>query len=992
MRLFNDYVLLIIFFLNAGHIFTMDESTPIEATPFSYLIPSFADDDNHHMENIPSPTSQVVTPLQTVDDETSYTTPPPILQASPLQPANEENYNTPTPYQPLLLATPLSFISPSDESNTAAVDPNMGPIKRGRGRPKGSKNSKLSKKKMETSHPNNEVVVSGHNDETHNTSFSPHPPLMATDLQAIVPYDDSNHDSLADDDAAPKEKENGNEDLVDSVRMRFNAVCRRLGHISCEKAVVTTAFSRFTNLGVRTNKKKRIGPVPGVQPGDIFYFWGEMCLVGLHTQMPAGIDYLLAKDGEAEGLTTSVVTSVGHYNDKTDELHTLVYTGQGGTCKDGKPRNQDLTRGNLALVTSQKRGNEVRVIRGVEDPGDKKGKVYIYDGLYVVTHYWIEKGTTGFDEFKFNLVRKQDQPSGFATWKLAEELMKCGSSNRSRKGFVFEDISLGLEALPVPIVNEIDENDKEWPLDFDYRASPESLSMMIVLNHQSTGCNNTCQGGQSCGDPTCLCIQRNGGELPYDNRILLYRKPMIYECGESCSCPADCKNRLSQSGLKLRLEVFKTESCGWGLRSWEPIRAGTFICELVGTAKRRDEIEEDDEYVFDTSRVYKRFRWNYEPELVGEDCWDEVSEVYKLRSEILVSARAFGNVSRFMNHSCLANVMWQPVEFEKDGQPLVRIAFFAKRHIPPLTELRYDYGMSYDTGEVDEGGSRCMLFHYLLDLYHKKSKSCLSGTMNPNLWLKTVGTKPLKFINFGWPTFGSYCVFAKWHIPPLAELRYDYGMSYDNGDVDEDGSMGFRDCGMKSLKFIHFGRKSWSTVEFEKDGQPSVCMAFFGKRHMLLLTELRRNYEPEVVGEDCWDEVSEVYKLRSEIFVSARSIGNVRRFMNHSCSANAMWQPVEFEKDGLPSVRIAFFAKRHIPLLTELRYDYGMSYDTGEVDEDGSRAFRVFTFAVDGSTPIEATPFSYLIPSFADDDNHQMENISSPTSQVVHHSKVQTVV
>ncbi|CAN6879706.1 unnamed protein product [Brassica oleracea] len=31
-----------------------------------------------------------------------------------------------------------------------------------------------------------------------------------------------------------------------------------------------------------------------------------------------------------------------------------------------------------------------------------------------------------------------------------------------------------------------------------------------------------------------------------------------------------------------------------------------------------------------------------------------------------------------------------------------------------------------------------MLFHYQLDLYHKKSKSCLR-----------------------WPTFGSYCVFCK---------------------------------------------------------------------------------------------------------------------------------------------------------------------------------------------------------------------------------------
>ncbi|KAL0813651.1 hypothetical protein Bca101_070094 [Brassica carinata] len=727
----------------------MDESTPIEATPFSYLIPSFADDEDNLMENISSPTFQGVTPLQTVDDETPYTTPPPIPQASPLQPANEENYNTPTPSQPLLLATPLSFVPPSDESNIVDVDPSIGPIKRGRGRPKGSKNSKPSKKKLETSHPNNEVVVSGQNDETHNnTSLSPHPPLVATNLQAIVPYDHLDNNSLADDDAAPssdaikrgrgrpkgssvkklkpnnpddkmvifcpsfdsmiteEEKENGNEELVDSVRMRFNAVCRRLGHVSSEKAVVTTAFSIFNKQGVRTNKKKRVGPVPGVKPGDIFYFWGEMCLAGLHTQMPAGIDYLLTKDGAAEGLTTSVVTSVGHYNDRTDELHTLVYTGQGGTCKDGKPRDQELTRGNLALVASQKKGNEVRVIRGVEDPSDKKGKVYIYDGLYVVTHYWIEKGTTGFNEFKFNLVRQQDQPPGFATWKLAEELMKCGSSNQLRKGFVFGDISLGLEALPVLIVNEVDENDKEWPLDFNYRVSSKNLSMMIVPNHQSTGCNNTCKGGQSCGDPMCSCIQRNGGELQYDNRILLYRRPMIYECSDLCACPADCKNRLTQSGLKLRLEVFKTKSCGWGLRSWEPIRAGTFICELVGTAKGRDEIEEDDEYVFDTSRVYKTFRWNYEPELVGEDCWDQVSEVYKLRSEILVSARAFGNVSRFMNHSCLANVMWQPVEYEKDGQPLVHVAFFAKRHIPPLTELRHDYGMSYDTGEIDEGGSR----------------------------------------------------------------------------------------------------------------------------------------------------------------------------------------------------------------------------------------------------------------------------------------------
>ncbi|CAN6879694.1 unnamed protein product [Brassica oleracea] len=49
------------------------------------------------------------------------------------------------------------------------------------------------------------------------------------------------------------------------------------------------------------------------------------------------------------------------------------------------------------------------------------------------------------------------------------------------------------------------------------------------------------------------------------------------------------------------------------------------------------EVDEDGSMVFrGTSRVYKNFRLSYEPELVGEDCWDKVSEVYKLRSEILV--------------------------------------------------------------------------------------------------------------------------------------------------------------------------------------------------------------------------------------------------------------------------------------------------------------------------------------------------------------------
>ena len=66
------------------------------------------------------------------------------------------------------------------------------------------------------------------------------------------------------------------------------------------------------------------------------------------------------------------------------------------------------------------------------------------------------------------------------------------------------------------------------------------------------------------------------------DELLADLKSVIYECGPSCQCPSNCRNRVSQSGLKFRLEVFRTKNKGWGLRSWDSIRAGTFLCEYAG--------------------------------------------------------------------------------------------------------------------------------------------------------------------------------------------------------------------------------------------------------------------------------------------------------------------------------------------------------------------------------------------------------------------------
>lgn len=584
----------------------MDNFTPIEAQPLRSFSPDLKEDDYSQSEN------------------TSTTTAPPLI------------------------VTPLQTIKHSNnDSYNEDVGPSTGPKKRGRGRPKGTKNSTTTTKKPKPDDPNSKIIISCRR---------------------------------FDSGITEAERETGNQELVDSVLMRFDAVRRRLLQINYAKDVVTTASTICKTQGIKTNTKKRIGQVPGVQVGDIFYYWAEMYLVGLHIQTMAGVDYLMVEDGDGGvPVCTSVVTS-GHYNDQTKEVDTLIYTGHGGKDKNGQPRDQKLERGNRALVESHKIGNEVRVIRGKEDPDDKYKKIYIYDGFYFVSEWWKEKGDNGYEEFKFRLKRKPGQSPGYEIWKSAENLRKHGSSN-SRNGFLIEDLSNGKEALPVSLVNEVDETDNKTPSSFDY------------------------------------IIQRNQAELAYHNSILVCRKPMLYERDFSFPCPEDCMNQVVQSGLKIRMEVFKTANCGWGLRSWNPIRAGTFICEFSGVNKTKDEVEEDDNYLFDSSRIYSRFKWNYEPELVGEDAWEQVSEVFNLPSQVLISAKESGNVGRFMNHSCSPNVFWQPIEYERNRESYVRIVFFAMKHIPPLTELTYDYGVS----SVEKIGEDETLF--------KGKKICLCGSV-----------------------------------------------------------------------------------------------------------------------------------------------------------------------------------------------------------------------------------------------------------------------
>jgi [histone H3]-lysine9 N-dimethyltransferase len=490
---------------------------------------------------------------------------------------------------------------------------------------------------------------------------------------------------------------------VEMVLMIFDALRRRLlqlDEIHDEKQRAQRADlkagSIMTSGSLKANLGKHIGSVPGVHVGDIFFFRMELCIIGLHAPSMGGIDYMTKYGDEVEPVAICIVSAGGYENDE-DDPDVLIYTGQGGNG------DQKLERGNLALERSLHRGNPVRVVRGLTDPNVRACKIYMYDGLYKIQNSWKDKAKAGYSIFKYKLTREQGQPAGMSVFKMAQRWIE----NPGLRGqVILSDLSSGVENTPVCLVNDVDHD--RGLNHFTYLTQVKYIKPPNLMR-PLPGCK--CVGVCLPADPNCTCSHSNGSELPYSSTgLLVSRKTMVYECNSTCQCSVNCRNRVSQKGAKLHFEVFKTENRGWGLRSWDPIRAGTFICEYTGEVI--DELRvnlnhEEDNYMFKAACPgEKTLKWNFGTELIGEPGMGTGSgEVFK-PLPITISAKNMGNVSRFMNHSCNPNVFWQPVLFDHGDEEHPHIMFFAMKHIAPLTELTFDYGNIGTDGYGGVGASR----------------------------------------------------------------------------------------------------------------------------------------------------------------------------------------------------------------------------------------------------------------------------------------------
>ncbi|KAL3039521.1 hypothetical protein AAZX31_01G191200 [Glycine max] len=68
-----------------------------------------------------------------------------------------------------------------------------------------------------------------------------------------------------------------------------------------------------------------------------------------------------------------------------------------------------------------------------------------------------------------------------------------------------------------------------------------------------------------------------------------------------------------------------------------------------------------------------------------------------------IDAAQFGNLGRFINHSCSPNLIAQNVLYDHHDTRMPHIMFFAADNIPPLQELTYDYNYEIDQVRDSDG-------------------------------------------------------------------------------------------------------------------------------------------------------------------------------------------------------------------------------------------------------------------------------------------------
>lgn len=393
---------------------------------------------------------------------------------------------------------------------------------------------------------------------------------------------------------------------------------------------------------------------------------------------------------------------------------------------------------------------------------------------------------------------------------------------------IIKDLSLGQEQVAIPVVNN--HNNDFLPFcNYSTKRNPMEGVNLNLNPDFLCGCDclDDCADRSKCAcwKMTLQCLKymdkdTDPNQIGYQYRRLI--DPImtgIYECNSRCKCKKTCLNRLVQHGLQHKLQVFKTENRGWGIRCLNDIPIGTFICIYAGALLTNQMANEGgksygDEYFaeLDFIEIAEKFKEDYEEDANSDDAKSDKEHVSD--EEAVVDDDL--NVS-----------MYQP---DKEFRPYVkvdknesaenirtRLRDRSKRSVPPTspnrkamksTSKRVPPPPSADDESVvisddeerepssfnpksnaglDEdilrNPSVRLLYGRDENVYVMDAKNTgnigrfLNHSCAPNVYVQNV------FVDTHDPRFSWICFFAQVYIRAGSELTWNY--SYDIGSVPD---------------------------------------------------------------------------------------------------------------------------------------------------------------------------------------------------------------
>lgn len=304
-----------------------------------------------------------------------------------------------------------------------------------------------------------------------------------------------------------------------------------------------------------------------------------------------------------------------------------------------KPMDQDPLPEGENIHYSDSTHDEQIPVADSKKSHTKPKKKYLVAGLF--SNY-----------YKTDMLLPSDKPKNSTDKKTNDDESTCGS------------------LTPMPFFDKYllqTQTDFTLPYDLWYAHDNDKLYKNHSWNFKKLRTNiyaDSVKPIQSPDLPQCSC------KPEYECGDNCLNRLVYTECvPETCPCGDKCRNTKIQKHIVAPVERFMTANKGWGVRTNQIIKKGTYILEYVG------EVVSEREFKERMATLYINDIHHY---------------CLHLEGGLFIDGHRMGSDCRFVNHSCEPNCEMQ--KWSVNG--LSRMALFASRDIRPGEELTYDYNFS----------------------------------------------------------------------------------------------------------------------------------------------------------------------------------------------------------------------------------------------------------------------------------------------------------